>query len=67
MAKISMKGRGCLLIGWSLGLYIGAYAFLCALGFFDLARLPWNNQEDSIPYRLFLPLEWVRKRITEAD
>jgi len=46
-------------VAWVLGLYIGTYLVLCLLGVFDLARLPWNNQEASFLYLLFLPLEWL--------
>ena len=41
-------------------LYIGTYAVLLVKGWFDLARSPWNNREDSLLYKLFLPLEWLR-------
>jgi hypothetical protein len=66
MSKVSMKEQhsAWILAAWLLALYIAAYLVLYALGFFDLATMPWNSQENSVLYRLFLPLEWLRRTIT---
>ena len=58
------KHRVWLVIVWLLGLYVGAYLVLCVLGFFDLVKLPWNNQEGGFLYRLFFPLDWLWRAIT---
>jgi hypothetical protein len=44
----------------ALGLYLLAYAALLALGYFDLATLPWKQQQDDWLCRIFWPLEWLR-------
>jgi hypothetical protein len=57
------KHRVWVVIIWLLGLYVAAYLVFCVLGYFDLVKLPWNNQEDGFLYRAFFPLEWLRRAI----
>jgi hypothetical protein len=45
---------------YAIALYIIAYVTLVAIGWYDLAGLPWSGRERSLLYQLFLPLEWLR-------
>jgi hypothetical protein len=60
--EIQMKRRPPLIQYVLCGciLYLGAYVVLLTTGWFDLATLPWNDQQDKALYKLFLPMEWLR-------
>ena len=56
------RTRGiAVILGGLLALYILGYVFLLILGYFDLATLPWARHTDDWLYRVYWPIEWLRR------
>lgn len=47
----------------AFAIYVGLYITLVIMGWFELARLPWGNPEHGLLYKLFVPLEWLRRML----
>ena len=54
-------GRIGVILGGLLGLYIFGYVSLLVLGYFDLATLPWARHTDDWLFRVYWPMEWLRR------
>jgi hypothetical protein len=54
-------GRIGVILGGLFVLYIFGYVALLLLGYFDLATLPWARRTDGWLFRVYEPIEWLRR------